>query len=114
MGPSISVREDHLLTVRVERDGGSLLMRASGEIDFASAGMLEEELGRALRCDASVIVLDLGDVGFIDVTGLGVLVSAAERFREDGNRLSMWLGSGAAVRRLVELCGVDGELPLTG
>jgi anti-sigma B factor antagonist len=114
MEPSISVREDHLLTVRSESDGCSLLVRASGEIDFASAAMLEEELGRALGCDASVIALDLGDVEFIDVTGLGVLVAAAERFREEDNRLSMWLGSGAAVRRLVELCGVEGQLPLTG
>ena len=114
MGPSTSVREEHLLTVRIDRDDGSLLVRASGEIDHANAGMLEEELGRALGCDASVIVLDLGDVDFIDVAGLRALLSAAERFREDGNRLSVWLGSGAAVRRLVELCAVEGELPLTG
>lgn len=114
MGPSISVREDHLLTVRTERDGSSLLVRASGEIDFASAGMLERELDRALGGDASMIVLDLGDVDFIDTTALGVLVASAERFREDGNRLSVWLGSSAAVRRLVELCCVEGELPLTG
>jgi anti-anti-sigma factor len=114
MGPSISVREDHLFTVRTERDGGSLLVRASGEIDFANAEMLERELVRASGCDASVIVLDLGDVDFIDTTALQALVSGAERFREDGNRLSMWLGSSAAVHRLVELCGVEGELPLTG
>jgi anti-sigma B factor antagonist len=113
MGPSILVREDDLLTVRTERNG-SLLVRASGEIDFTSAEMLERELVRALGCDASVIVLDLGDVDFIDTTALQGLVSAAERFREDGNRLSVWLGSSAAVRRVVELCGMEGELPLTG
>ena len=87
MGASTSVREEYLLTVRTDRDGSSLLVRASGEIDFASAGLLEEELGRALGCDASMVVLDLGDVDFIDVAGLGVLLLGAERFREEGDRL---------------------------
>ena len=114
MGPSTSVREEHLLTVGIDRDDGSLLVRASGEIDHANAGMLEEELGRALGCDASVIVLDLGDVDFIGVAGVRVLLSGAARAREDGDRLSIWLGSGAAVRRAIELCGVKDALPLTG
>jgi anti-anti-sigma factor len=56
---------------------------------------------------------DLGGVDFIDSTGLHVLLSAAKRSREDGNRLSIWLGPGTAVRRLVELCGVEEQLPLT-
>jgi anti-anti-sigma factor len=114
MGPSASVREEHLLTVRTDRDKGSLLVRASGEIDQANAGMLEEELGRAFDSDASVIVLDLGDVDFIGVAGVHVLLSSATRSRASGNRLSIWLGSGASVRRTIELCGVDGALPLTG
>jgi anti-sigma B factor antagonist len=114
MGPPISVREGYLLTVRIDRNNGSLLVRASGEIDHANAGMLEEELGRALGSDASVIVLDLGDVDFIGVAGVHALLSGAARSRENGNRLSIWLGSGATVRRTIELCGVDDALPLTG
>jgi anti-anti-sigma factor len=112
MGPPISIREEGRLSVRIYRDDASLLVRASGEIDLASAGVLEEELGRAFAFDASVIVLDLGDVDFIDTAGLRVLLWAAERSREDHDRLSMWLGSGA-VRRLVEVCGLEDELPLT-
>ena len=114
MGPSISVRKDQQLTVRIEQEGSSRLLRASGDIDLKSAWMLEGELDRAFGCDASLIALDLGDVDFIDAAGLGVLVSAAKRFREGGDRLFMWLGPGAAVRRIIELSGVEGELPLTG
>ncbi len=114
MGPPISVREGHLLTVRIDRDNDSLLVRASGEIDQANVGMLEEELGRAFGSDASVIVLDMGDVDFIGVAGVHVLLSGAARARENGNRLSIWLGSGAPVRRTIELCGVESALPLTG
>jgi stage II sporulation protein AA (anti-sigma F factor antagonist) len=113
MGPPISVREEGQLVVRIDQGRDALLVRASGEIDLASAGMLGEELGRAWDADASFIVLDLGGVDFIDSTGLQVLLRAAERSREDGNRLSVWLGPAAAVRRLVELSGVEGALPLT-
>jgi anti-anti-sigma factor len=113
MGPSISVREEGQLIVRIDRGWDALLVRASGEIDLASAGMLRGELSRVWGSDASFIVLDLGGVDFIDSAGLQVLLWAAERSREDGNRLSIWLGSAAAVRQLVELSGVEGELPLT-
>ena len=114
MGPSISVRKDRELSVRIERDGGALLLRVSGAIELASAWMLEGELDRAFGGDASSIALDLGDVDFIDAAGLWVLVSGAKRFRDQGDRLFMSLGESGAVRQLVEFSGVEGELPLTG
>jgi len=112
MATSISVRQEGLLTVRVDQEGDSLLVRASGEIDIASAKMLEEELRRALSCDASPIALDLAEVSFIDSTGLRVLLWAAERSRENGNHLRMRNGS-AAVRRAIQVTGVERSLPVT-
>ena len=94
------------------------MVRASGELDLASAKMLEEELRRTMAVrritasDASPIVLDLGKVDFIDSAGLGVLLWAAEHSREDRNRLRIREGS-AAVRKIFEVKGVQGMLPLT-
>jgi anti-sigma B factor antagonist len=65
-----------------------------------------------LSCDASPVVLDLGEVDFIDSTGLRVLLWGAERSRQNGNRLRM-RNESAAVRRVIEVSGVESLLPLT-
>ena len=108
--PSLSVRQEGLLTVRIDRVDESLVVRASGLIDIASAKLLEDELRRTMATDASPIVLDLGKVDFIDSTGLRVLLWAAARSREDGNDLRMRDGS-AAVRKVFEVSGVESLLP---
>jgi anti-sigma B factor antagonist len=113
MGPPVSLREEGEFIVRVDEGEDAVLVRASGELDLAGTGILREELSRAWETNASVIVLDLGGLDFIDASGLQVLLGAAKRSREDGDRLSVWLGSGTAVSRLVELTGVEAELPLT-
>ena len=65
------VCEDGLLTVRVEQEGNELVVRASGELDIASAKRLEGELLQAIDSDAAAVVLDLGGVSFIDSPACG-------------------------------------------
>ena len=112
MATSLSAREKGGLSIRIDQDGHSLSVRASGEIDIANSKFLEEELRRVFVCDAPLIVLDLDSVDFIDSTGLRVLLWGATRSRENGNRLRIRLGS-RAVRRMVELSGLGPALPLT-
>jgi len=87
-------------------------LRAAGELDIASAPGLEHSLLHALESSAPSIVLDLTAVDFIDHTGLQVLMWAAGRSREDGDRLRIECGS-PAVRQLIDLTGLGRELPLT-
>src|SRR2546423_5105489 len=69
MAFSDRVREDLKLTVRVEQDGEELLVRAFGELNLYNAKTLDEELRRAIGLDAGGVVLDLGEVTFIDSAG---------------------------------------------
>jgi len=105
------VRQDGLLTTRISQDRDRLVLRAAGELDIASAPGLEHSLLHALEGSARSIVLDLRAVDFIDGAGLRVLLWAAGRSREDGDRLRIDCGS-PAVRQLIDLSGAGGELPL--
>jgi anti-sigma B factor antagonist len=111
MTTPLSVRHQGLLTLLIERDGDALVLRAVGEIDIATAKALDEELRRALSCDASPIVLDLGKVEFLDSIGLQVLLLGAERSRQNGNRLRI-RNESAAVRKVIAVSGVEPALPL--
>jgi anti-anti-sigma factor len=112
MANSISVRKHGPLTIRVEQDRDSIVLRAGGELDIASAPGLEHSLLHALESDAPTIVLDLTAVSFIDPVGLRVLLWAAGRSREDRDRLRIDCGS-PAVRQLIDLTGSRRDPPLT-
>ncbi len=93
----------------VERDGVLTLVLA-GDIDIATAPWLDEQLCTAEAKDAAAIVVDLDHVGFMDSSGLQVLLRHVAHSRQNGNRLRLTDGS-AQVRRLFEVTGVSEHLP---
>jgi anti-anti-sigma factor len=111
MGSSAHIPRDGPLAVQIERDQSVLVARVFGELDIGTAGLLDQELRRASCSDAELIVLDLGSVGFIDSKGLQLLLAAAKRARQNGNRLRIRRGS-EVVDRVIRLSGVEDCLPL--
>ena len=87
------------------------MIRIQGELDIATAPKLESVLLHAMDSGAPSIVLDLGQVSFIDSMGLRVLVSAAKESRKNGDRLRIDCGSGR-VRQMMEITALDRSLPL--
>ena len=100
---------DGPLTVQLDPDGGSLTVRATGELDIATTETLRRALHHALDGGAKSIVLDLAGVTFIDSVGLRTLIWASEH--SDGSQVGIRCGSGA-VRRMIEMTGLEQSLPL--
>jgi anti-sigma B factor antagonist len=94
------------LSVRITRDAQVLTLAVHGEIDLANAEVLGAELEQAEQTNALEIILDLSDVGFIDSTGLRMIVVAGRRSALDSNRLGVRRGTGATAR-LMELTQID-------
>ena len=89
----------------VARDAdGATRIALAGELDMAVAPKLEAELVRAQRESASVIV-DLGELAFVDSSGVHVLLDADLRARVSGQRLLI-AHPARPVLRLFELTGV--------
>ncbi len=83
------------------------MVTVSGELDIASSDELEREL--ALLDGEEIVVIELGQLAFIDSTGLGVLVRAHQRALELGHRLALVRGNGQ-VNRLLSMTGLDDQL----
>lgn len=98
------------LTVRSEREGDTLTIALSGELDLATADGLDAEIERAETSDAASIVLDLSGLTFMDSTGVRLLIQAHTRSRANGDRLTLLRGP-ATVQRVMELSGVVALLP---
>ena len=62
------------LVARTKSQGDVRTIVLSGEVDMASAQMLEETLAEACTAGAKEIVIDLSGVEFMDSTGLSALL----------------------------------------
>ena len=87
--------------------GDTLTVNLRGEIDHHTARIFREEIDRALlRESPRVLTLDFSEIGFVDSSGIGLIVGRLEMAREIGATLTL---SGLSQRlcRLLELSGVD-------
>ena len=101
--------ESASLVTRVETgDDGRTILFAEGDIDLASAGILREALARALEKPVSVVV-DVGDVGFIDSSGLNALVWGHQQAQASGASLRLRRPS-PMLCRLLEITALDSVL----
>ena len=73
---------------RLPAGPGSVLLMLVGELDLATADAAREALARA-QARTRALICDLGDVWFIDLAGLRVLLDATARARLTGGRLTV-------------------------
>ena len=93
-----------------ESTGDSVIVRAVGELDVASAPDFEEELRRALATDASAMVVDLARVTFMDSTGLRALLVATGASNMNSKRVDVRRELTTAVQRTLEVSGMAEKL----
>ncbi|GAB2772103.1 STAS domain-containing protein [Amycolatopsis magusensis] len=67
------------LTVRTERQGATVILVLTGEIDLLTAPRMREAGAEALREGPAALVLDLTDVSFLASAGLEALVELQEK-----------------------------------
>jgi anti-sigma B factor antagonist len=92
-------------------DGDAYVIRVGGYVDFDVAPQLKKRIVHRIEMGDRLIVVDLSDVGFIDSTGIGVLVGALKRLREAGGSLAVVCASDN-VRGIFELVGLENVIPL--
>lgn len=93
--------------------GGARAIRFRGELDMASADVLREPLETVLSQRPQVLIIDFSECGFIDSTGLSVLVGAARSAENGSGPVALGLiGVREQVRRVLELTGLTELLPV--
>jgi anti-anti-sigma factor len=106
-------------TLSVERssDGEVEVISVTGEIDIASAPRLITGLNDAVgNCEFPVVV-DLSRVGFMDSTGLALLLNAHRRLARRGKGLAVVCADGPVKRvftitDMVDVLQVKPDLPV--
>lgn len=100
------------LRMTVRRSGGSVVLALAGEADVAGEQRLRVRL-RTLLSDPAVrhVVVDLGDLHFLDLAALGALTDAAGELARHGGSLVL-RSPRRRVRRLLDVLAAHERLPL--
>ncbi|MFI7213376.1 STAS domain-containing protein [Micromonospora maritima] len=98
------------LSISVDRSDPSVpVVRVGGDLAYATAGPLRAEVDRLLAERPHALVLDFGDLVFLDSTGLSVIVHAWREGQHAGTAIEL-----RAVPRFLEtildMTGVTGLL----
>jgi anti-sigma B factor antagonist len=89
----------------VEEVGTAYVVRLGGELDLYNAGQVRTALADASAQAPERIVVDLGEVEFIDSTALGILIETRTKLDNRGGLLLA--APGLETRRALQISGLD-------
>ncbi len=99
--------------ITFDRAGGILTARIACEIDHHTARALRERIDRETFLERPrVLVLDLTRVGFMDSSGIALILGRVEVAGENGGRVHL-TGATPQVMRLIRLSGIERVRGLT-
>ena len=85
---------------------GAATVRVKGELDCYTAPQLRSALMTLVEDGARHVTVDIGDVDFVDSTGLSVLVGGMKRLRDRGGGMVVKSPTDAT-RKLFEITGLN-------
>jgi anti-sigma B factor antagonist len=103
--------------VEVERAEEDIsVFTITGELDQATAEELRDPLHEAIDGETRAVMIDMTNCGFIDSTGLGVIVEAWKLLEDqNGDRAGLSICCPEPeVKRLLELTGLDQAIAIRG
>jgi anti-sigma B factor antagonist len=92
-------------------EDGVCVVCVGGYLDFDVAPRLKRCLVQRTQEGARVILVDLSEAGFIDSTGIGVLVGALKRLREADGALAV-ISANENVSSIFEIVGLENVIPM--
>lgn len=99
------------MDMSVDTVDGRIVVHVAGEVDLANAPELDEQLATVMGQSPTQLIVDLTNVTFMDSTGLGVLVRALKRSREQEIRLDL-IVTNERVLKVIGITGLDTVLPI--
>jgi anti-sigma B factor antagonist len=87
------------------------LLKIAGDVDVASSPQLELQLAALLKAGNVHVVIDMAEVNFIDASGIGTLVAAADQARAAGGGLVLSRPT-SRVKRVIDVLQLNVALPV--
>jgi anti-anti-sigma factor len=96
----------------LDRRGGSVVARLSGEVDMSNASYVREQLLASTPNDALALVLDISGCRYLDSAAIEVLFDVSRRLGRRRQELRLVMPPTSPLRRVIELTEVHTAAPL--
>lgn len=93
------------LSFGIRTSGEHVVLAVTGEIDVHTAPELRSQLLELVRAGRYDLVIDLSEVGFLDSTGLGVLIGALRRVQAHEGSITL-IGARESVLKIFRVTGL--------
>jgi len=84
---------------------GGYILSVQGEIDVYTSPKVKESINSLIEQSVYNIVVNLEEVRYIDSTGLGVLIGALKRVRENNGNISL-VCSNPQIKKIFQITGL--------
>lgn len=102
----------NVLTAKYIISEETVTVSLSGEIDHHSARVLREEIDRKLdELRPQKLILDMSGIGFMDSSGLGLILGRHTKMKAFGGNLTL-LDPSKGVERVLRLATADKIIPI--
>jgi len=98
------------MELSIDESDGLHLVRVNGELDAFSAQRFREQIGLLRSSDR--IVVDLGELSFIDSAGLHALFAVGRIAKDVGAKIVFVVPAASQVRRVIELVQLADVTPV--
>jgi anti-sigma B factor antagonist len=101
-----------LAQIAVERHGGTVVARLSGEVDMTNAARVREQLLDAVPNDVLALVIDLDDCRYLDSAAIEVVFDLARRLARRRQELRLVVPDSSPLARVLVLTDVNSVAPV--
>ena len=99
------------LDIQSEAMDGTCLLTLEGEVDVYTAPSLKEALVEQIESGCVNVLVDMESVGFIDSSGLGVLVGGLRRAKERSGTVRL-VCTKENILKIFRITGLDKVFPI--
>lgn len=89
------------------RSGATAIIALHGELDIFAQPALAAQVDEALSTRPALLAIDLRELSFMDSSGIHVMITAARRCHELGQRFLLIRG-GRQIERVLAASGLEG------
>lgn len=95
------------MALRMENTADALTVRLAGELDHHAARRMREEIDAAVeRTKPARLRLDFSGIGFMDSSGIGLIMGRFRLMQLYGGTLEV-VGASERIRKMIRLAGLD-------
>jgi anti-anti-sigma factor len=98
--------------IAVERHGGTVVARLSGEVDMTNASRVRDQLLDAVPNDVLALAVDLSECRYLDSAAIEVVFDIARRLQRRRQELRLVVPESSPLGRVLVLTDVNSVAPV--